>query len=119
MTRHQFIRDNQDLCHECGQTEYHDNHGAPRQSVPWRDPKESARALEQRARNDGKRPECKHCGAELSAFVHYHWPITSQRAIYRWISGYGDRGRGLFCSQSCAIRHGYLIYRTDEVKGEI
>lgn len=69
--------------------------------------------------NDGKRPSCKHCGAELRAFVHYNWPIKAMFAINRWIDGYGDRGRGLFCSKSCAIRHAYVLYRDDEVKGEI
>lgn len=88
--------------------------------VPWREPKESPRALEQRARNDGKRPECKHCGAELRAFVHYRYGAAQSLAPdYRWISGYGDRGRGLFCSKTCAIRHGYLVYQKQEVKGEI
>lgn len=117
--RHPFIRDNQDRCHTCGEPEYHDNHGEVRPAVPWRDPKESTRALEQRARNDGKRPECKHCGAELRAFTHYHWPIQQQFADYRWIDGYGDMGRGLFCSKSCAIRHAYVLYRNDEVKGDV
>jgi hypothetical protein len=82
---------------------------------PWRDPKESPRALEQRARNDGARPRCKNCDLPLVPFVQYDWPIRELHPRERWIDGYGNRGRGLFCTSRCAITLAYYMFRKQEV----